>query len=533
MVLFAEQHNIIIINCERQYHISSIFVWIMSSSSLSSSASISSDEDEILENHHAPSIGRTRIVPLAAPEGERSYILPIAADNHETSQASQQHHPQGINHHQQDGQDISMENSDSDHRAELFELVQNCWLETQQSTTPRQFFLWFRTIDVRCCEYLRDQSALLAKDERLSSLRLGDMRILEGHGEKASDVLAEFLTLHQHSLYEFIFCCTTRLSVWAKIMAIDHPECWPKSLQRVTFERLDLTGDETGRLLQRMFSDPQLQEFVLDRCSCQLPMFSNAINFFGDQSHHPLQLKLFQMSGCYDRSRQEGGMKRLVDAVLGRLMQLRTLQTLELTHQHLTSESLATFETILQHNSFLQSMDLSGNPQIFRGNDTETNAFLKAVRVHPSLQHLHLRRCGVRDELARNLFDALERSPLIELSLMSNFLTCSGPWTQSLPKLQHLRVLTLPHGMMASSEVGQLADTMQHNLSLHAFSFGGMVMDQVRPVLRRNQLYTNAMATNFPLTILPIILQLLGEEGDPAAIFPLLLDRMPLLVDSR
>lgn len=154
--------------------------------------------------------------------------------------------------------------------------------------------------------------------------------------------------------------------------------------------------------------------------------------------------------------------------------------------------------------------DEGGNAEV----QVHIEAFLSALGDHPSLEELHLRRCGVKDGLVHRIFNVLDQNDygnhahergcrLRELSLVSNSFSCTGTWVEQIPKLQHLQTLILPHGMLTSADVRRLVEALQRNLCLTHLSFGGMVMNQMRPYLERNELCRQVLSLRVVSTTQP------------------------------
>ena len=172
--------------------------------------------------------------------------------------------------------------------------------------------------------------------------------------------------------------------------------------------------------------------------------------------------------------------------------------------------------------------------------------FTLALQDHPSLRILSLSGCKLGNDVAAPLFQALERNQHLEELWLQNtrnnhHLTCKGSWIESLPKLQRLGTLGLPHGISGNDvDFTWLLEALRRNLSLTSCYFyipptdptfscctNGTLLN-VEQIMRRNKLYQHVQSCvvddgnnngdEISITWWPIWLETLGRGVEAATV---------------
>lgn len=162
----------------------------------------------------------------------------------------------------------------------------------------------------------------------------------------------------------------------------------------------------------------------------------------------------------------------------------RTLTSLELRSNGITSQGVSTFVAGLAHNSSLQTLALSANPIGAHGAD----ALVKTLLHHPSLTSLDVAGCGLKSEGAARFAGLIAASTVLQdLTLSDNEVTDEG--CASLSKAlqapsKSLRSLDLTSNAITMTAVTEMLEAVESNPRLAHLALQGNI-DIQRTALKK------------------------------------------------
>ena len=236
------------------------------------------------------------------------------------------------------------------------------------------------------------------------------------------------------------------------VIEISSSLCKSSRLKCINLQNNNITQDAAEALASVISSNTGLEELHLGNNQLQLGVIKIAA------AHYSNILKQLWLRGneLYDKG---------ASVILQSLLNLSTLLILDLSFNHLSSESADSIAVVIGNNCSLQQLWLDGNNLLTRG----VVIIASALRKLSSLRTLSLCSNGITDNAAEEISNVITSNvSLLDLLLGNNHLQATGICTiaVALRKLRMLRKLDLFNSHITSDAAEELAITLSNCTNL-------------------------------------------------------------------